>query len=213
MAELQGLSLRNVHITLLAEKRKIAEEFGEMLFTHFGFSGPVILSLSNTAAKALDAGQRVELAVDLKPALSEEKLDARLRRDFIAYGRRQLLNGLRDLLPHSLIRPVCALARVDAARLISQISREERARLLAVLKAFTLPVLAVRPLAEAIVTAGGVSVKEINPQTMESKLIRGLYLAGEVLDVDGYTGGFNLQAAISAGYAAGSAASRQEEIR
>lgn len=207
LEELQGLSLRNVKVTLLGNGKKLFEDFGEMLFTHYGVSGPLILSMSNTASAALDKGMELDLSIDLKPALSEEKLDARIQRDFAQYSRKQLSNGLKDLLPHSMIAPVCDMAFLDEEKFINQISKEERRRLLHTLKNFTIPISGTRPLAEAIVTAGGVSVKEINPKTMESKLITGLYFAGEVMDVDGYTGGFNLQAAFSSGYAAGCAAS------
>ncbi len=206
--DLQGLSLRNVKATLLADGKKIAEDFGEMLFTHFGVSGPIILSLSNVAAEALAKKQSVDLVIDLKPALSNEKLDARIQRDFTEYSRKQLVNGMKDLLPQRLIPVVCDMAYLDEEKFINQISREERKRLVETLKNFVVPITGTRPIAEAIVTAGGVSVKEINPKTMESKLIQGLYFAGEVMDVDGYTGGFNLQAAFSSGYAAGTAASR-----
>lgn len=204
--DLQGLSLRNVQAVLLADGKKIGSEFGEMLFTHFGVSGPIILSLSNAAVKALNAGREVELHIDLKPALSAEKLDARLQRDFKEYSRKQLANGMKDLLPQRLIPVVCDMAYLDEEKFVNQISREERLRLLQALKSFYLPITAARPIGEAIVTAGGVDVKEINPKTMESKLVGGLYFAGEVMDVDGYTGGFNLQAAFSSGYAAGCAA-------
>ena len=207
--DLQGLSLRNVQGTLTADGEKIGSEFGEMLFTHFGVSGPIILSLSNLAAKALDDGKEVELHIDLKPALSEEKLDARIQRDFTQYSKKQLANGMKDLLPQRLIPVVCDMAYLDEEKFINQISREERHRLLAALKNFCVPITSTRPLAEAIVTAGGVSVKEINPKTMESKLIRGLHFAGEVMDVDGYTGGYNLQAAFSSGHAAGVAAAEE----
>ena len=207
--DLQGLSLRNVQGTLTADGEKIGSEFGEMLFTHFGVSGPIILSLSNLAAKALDEGKEVELHIDLKPALSEEKLDARIQRDFTQYSKKQLANGMKDLLPQRLIPVVCDMAYLDEEKFINQISREERHRLLSALKNFCVPITSTRPLAEAIVTAGGVSVKEINPKTMESKLIRGLHFAGEVMDVDGYTGGYNLQAAFSSGHAAGIAAAEE----
>lgn len=206
--ELQGLSLRNVKVTLLSNGKKCADDFGEMLFTHYGVSGPVILSMSNAASQALDSGAEVDLVIDLKPALSEEKLDARIQRDFAQYSRKQLANGLKDLLPQSMIPVVCDMAFLDGEKFINQISKEERRRLLHVLKNFTIPIIGTRPLAEAIVTAGGISVKEINPKTMESKLIKKLYCAGEVMDVDGYTGGFNLQAAFSSGYVAGTAAAK-----
>lgn len=205
--ELQGLSLRNVNVTLLADGKKLAEEFGEMLFTHYGVSGPVILSISNLAAKALDKNQQVELSIDLKPALNMDKLDARVQRDFAQYSKKQLGNGLKDLMPQSMIPVVCDMAFLDEQKFINQISKEERKRLITTLKNFVVPITGTRPLAEAIVTAGGVSVKEINPKTMESKLINGLYFAGEVIDIDGYTGGFNLQAAFSTGYVAGMSAS------
>lgn len=206
VADLQGLSLRNVEATLLVDGKKAAAEFGEMLFTHFGVSGPIVLSLSNKAAQALGKGQEVELVIDLKPALSAEKLDARVQRDFAMYSRKQLVNGMKDLLPQRLIPVILDMAYLDENKYVNQISREERQRLVNALKNYTVPITATRPLAEAIVTQGGVSVKEINPKTMESKLIKGLYFAGEVMDVDGYTGGYNLQAAFSSGYAAGSAA-------
>ncbi len=205
-AELQGLSLRNVQATLLADSQKIGGEFGEMLFTHFGESGPIVLSLSNAAVKALADGRDVELSLDLKPALSAEKLDVRLQRDFKEYSRKQLANGMKDLLPQRLIPVVCDMAYLDGEKFVNQISREERLRLLSVLKAFCVPITAARPIGEAIVTAGGVDVKEIDPKTMGSRLVSGLYFAGEVMDVDGFTGGFNLQAAFSSGYAAGCAA-------
>ena len=208
--DLQGLSLRNVEATLFADGKKIASEFGEMLFTHFGVSGPIILSLSNAASKALADGKEVDLSLDLKPALSREKLDARIQRDFKEYSRKQLVNGMKDLLPQRLIPVVCDMAYLDEEKFINQISREERLRLLDTLKGFMIPITGTRPIAEAIVTAGGVDVKEINPKTMESKLVPGLYFAGEVMDVDGYTGGFNLQAAFSSGYAAGLAAANLE---
>lgn len=208
--DLQGLSLRNVNGDLYAEGKKIASEFGEMLFTHFGVSGPIVLSLSNKAAQALAKQQEVELRIDLKPALTTEKLDARVQRDFTTYSRKQLINGMKDLLPQRLIPVVLDMAYLDENKFVNQISREERQRLVATLKNFTIPITATRPLTEAIVTQGGVSVKEINPKTMESKLISGLYFAGEVMDVDGYTGGFNLQAAFSSGYTAGVAAAQSE---
>lgn len=206
---LQGLSLRNVQVSLLIDGEKATNEFGEMLFTHFGVSGPIILSLSNVVAKALNAGKTVDLSIDLKPALTIEKLDARVQRDFLQYSRKQLANGMKDLLPQSMISVVCDMAYLDEEKFINQISREERQRLVYTLKNFCVPITATRPISEAIVTAGGVDVKEINPKTMESKLVEGLYFAGEVMDVDGFTGGFNLQAAFSSGYAAGVAISEK----
>ncbi|MCR5176360.1 MAG: NAD(P)/FAD-dependent oxidoreductase [Anaerovibrio sp.] len=201
--DLQGLSLRNVQITLMADEKKVAEKFGEMLFTHFGVSGPIILSLSREAAQLLDAGSFVELMLDLKPALSFEQLDARIVRDFEKYQRKEIKNAMKDLLPGRLIAPVLDAAYLAADRMVNSVTREERHRLVTALKGLLMTVTGTRPIAEAIVTAGGVSVKEINPKTMESKLIKNLFFAGEVVDVDAFTGGYNLQAAFSMGAAAG----------
>ena len=209
IAGLQGLSLRNIEGTVYADGKKIGSEFGEMLFTHFGVSGPIILSLSKCVAEAFAKGaQEVELAIDLKPALDKDKLDARLQRDFTQYSRKQMPNGMKDLLPQRLIAPVLDQAFIDEEKFVNQLSRAERRRLVDVLKAFTVLVTGTRPITEAIVTAGGVSLKEIDPKTMESKLIKGLFFAGEVMDIDGYTGGYNLQAAFSTGYAAGTFAAQ-----
>ena len=201
--EAQGLSLRNVRATLFADGKKLKEEFGEMLFTHFGVSGPIILSLSRLAANALADGQFVELVINLKPALSKEKLDQRIRRDFEEQLRKQVKNSLNGLLPSKLIPIVIDLAYLEPEKPIHQVTQEERRRLGDILQQLALTIKNTRPLAEAIVTAGGVSVKEINPKTMESKLVQGLYFAGEVVDVDALTGGYNLQAAFSMGAAAG----------
>ena len=207
--DLQGLSLRNIEGTIYADGKKIGAEFGEMLFTHFGVSGPIILSLSKCVAEAIAAGaQDIELHIDLKPALDKDKLDARLQRDFVQYSRKQMANGMKDLLPQRLIAPVLDEAFIDEEKFVNQLSRAERQRLVDVLKAFVVPITGTRPLAEAIVTAGGVSLKEIDPKTMESKLVKGLFIAGEVMDIDGYTGGYNLQAAFSTGYAAGTFAAQ-----
>ena len=207
--DLQGLSLRNIEGTVYADGKKIGAEFGEMLFTHFGVSGPIILSLSKCVAEAIAAGaQDIELHIDLKPALDKDKLDARLQRDFVQYSRKQMANGMKDLLPQRLIAPVLDEAFIDEEKFVNQLSRAERQRLVDVLKAFVVPITGTRPLAEAIATAGGVSLKEIDPKTMESKLIKGLFIAGEVMDIDGYTGGYNLQAAFSTGYAAGTFAAQ-----
>ena len=207
--DLQGLSLRNIEGTVYAGGKKIGAEFGEMLFTHFGVSGPIILSLSKCVAEAIAAGaQDIELHMDLKPALDKDKLDARLQRDFVQYSRKQMANGMKDLLPQRLIAPVLDEAFIDEEKFVNQLSRAERQRLVDVLKAFVVPITGTRPLAEAIVTAGGVSLKEIDPKTMESKLVKGLFIAGEVMDIDGYTGGYNLQAAFSTGYAAGTFAAQ-----
>ncbi len=201
--DLQGLSLRNVRVTLFADEKKITDIFGEMLFTHFGVSGPIILSLSRKTAQLLEEGSFVELMIDLKPALSFEQLDARVLRDFEKYQRKEMKNALKDLLPGRLIPPILDGAYIEPDRMVNSITKEERHRLINVLKGLLVTVTQTRPIAEAIVTAGGVDVKEINPKTMESKLIKNLYFAGEVVDVDAYTGGYNLQAAFSMGAAAG----------
>jgi len=205
--ELQGLSLKNVEATAYEGEKRIASEFGEMLFTHFGVSGPIILTISRPVVGVLEKGGQARLSIDLKPALKHEQLDARLRRDLAKFANRQFRNALNELLPKSLIPVIVRLSGIPADKPAHQVTREERVRLARLLQALELTVRGPRPLAEAIVTAGGVSVKEIDPRTMESKLVRGLYLAGEVVDVDGYTGGFNLQAAFSMGYAAGISAS------
>lgn len=201
--DLQGLSLKNVRVTLFADEKRITDMFGEMLFTHFGVSGPIILSLSRKTAQLLDEDSFVELMIDLKPALTFEQLDARVLRDFEKYQRKEMKNGLKDLLPGRLIPPVLDGAYIEPDRMVNSITKEERHRLVNVLKGLLVTVTKTRPIAEAIVTAGGVDVKEINPKTMESKLIKNLYFAGEVVDVDAYTGGYNLQAAFSMGAAAG----------
>lgn len=207
--DIQGLALKNIEGTLYADGKKLGSEFGEMLFTHFGVSGPIILSLSNIAALALAEGKDVELVVDLKPALTEEKLDARIQRDFAQYSKKQLINGMKDLLPQSLIPVVLDMAFLPEDKFINQVEKAERQRLVHTLKHFIIPITKTRPIAEAIVTQGGVDVKEINPKTMSSKLISGLYFAGEVMDVDAYTGGYNLQAAFSSGYVAGDSAAQE----
>jgi len=202
IAELQGLSLKNISITILDKKdRKVYTDFGEMLFTHFGVSGPLILSSSR---HILNYGYRnVKLVIDLKPALSEETLDARLQRDFEKFSRKQFKNSLDDLLPQKMIPVFIMLSQIPEDKPVNQITKAERRVLVKLLKAFTLEITGSRPISEAIVTAGGVCTDEINPSTMESKLVRGLYFAGEVIDVDAYTGGFNLTIAFSTGCLAG----------
>lgn len=207
--ELAGLTLKNVRATVYNKNQKIAEDFGEMLFTHFGVSGPIILTLSRTIVPELEVNKSMKLIINLKPALSVEKLDARVQRDLNKYTRKQLKNSLGDLLPKALIEPILELSGIAGDKFCHQITREERKNLVYLLQHLPLTITGTRPLAEAIVTAGGVNVKEINPTTMESKLVKGLYFAGEVLDVDGYTGGFNLQAAFSTGFVAGLAAAQQ----
>jgi len=208
VVDLQGLTLKNVAVTAVSGGRKLAEEFGELLFTHFGLSGPVILSLSNPVAAALrrSPGGEILIVINLKPALNADVLDKRLQRDFAKFARKQFKNSLGELLPARLVPVIVDLSHIDPDKPVHQITREERARLAGLLQKLTFTVTGTRPLAEAIVTAGGVSTKEINPATMASRLISGLYFAGEVIDVDGYTGGFNLQAAFSTGYVAGRAA-------
>ncbi len=203
---LQGLSLRNVNVGVLVDGAKRGEAFGEMLFTHFGLSGPVILSLSGEVADAQDAGGKVSVSIDLKPALDERKLDERLLRDLDLHGKRKFETLLKDLLPAKLI-PLCVeQVGISSERRGHQITAEERRRLRAWLKDFRLEVTGVRPIAEAIVTAGGVDTHEIDPRTMASRRVDGLYFAGEVMDVDADTGGYNLQAAFSTGWLAGKSA-------
>ncbi|MGM0502115.1 MAG: NAD(P)/FAD-dependent oxidoreductase [Bacillota bacterium] len=197
----QGLNLRNVTATLVVNGEEIAQEFGEMLFAHFGVTGPIILTLSRKAVQYLD--QEVKLKIDLKPALSLEKLDQRLQRDFKKYARKQFKNSLGDLLPRKLIPIVVNLSSIPTDKFVHQITTEERSELLELLTGLELTISGTRGFRAAIVTAGGVDTEEINPSTMESKLIEGLYFAGEIIDIDGYTGGFNLQAAFSTGYLAG----------
>jgi len=200
--ELQGLSLKNVEITVKSKRgRKLYTDFGEMLFTHFGVSGPVILSASR---HLLDYDYKdVKLIIDLKPALTEEKLDARLQRDFEKYSRKQFKNSLDELLPQKLIPVIVDLSGIPSDKFVNQITRDERRSLVRLLKNLEIEIVGSRPLKEAIVTAGGVSTDEINPSTMESKLIKGLFFAGEVIDVDAYTGGFNMTIAFSTGHLAG----------
>lgn len=199
--EVQGLTLKNVAIKIWSkEGKQIYSDFGEMLFTHFGVSGPIILS----ASVHLEEGRLYRLVIDLKPALTPEQLDLRLQRDFAKYIRKVFHNALGDLLPRALIPVVVKLVGIPPEKPVNQITKAERQRLVAVVKGLEVEINGLRPLAEAIVTAGGVTVKEINPATMESKLVKGLFFAGEVIDVNAYTGGYNLQIAFSTGYLAGS---------
>ncbi len=202
--ELQGLSLKNIAITVtnLDNHKVIYQDFGEMLFTHFGLSGPVILSAS-AHMRPMQKGQ-YQIHIDLKPALTSEQLDLRLQRDFQKYANREFANTLSDLLPRKMIPYIVALSGIAPESKAHQITREMRIHLGKLLKALPFTVQGFRPIEEAIITAGGVATREINPSTMESKLVRGLYFAGEILDVDAYTGGFNLQIAFSTGFLAGS---------
>ncbi len=207
---MQGLSLRNISMKIVDEEKnkKIYEDFGELLFTHFGVSGPTILSSSahilryKNVEELLKKG-KIKLQIDLKPALNEEKLNLRLLRDFEKYKNKQIINSLNELLPKKMIEPVIKKAKIKNEKRINEITKQERENLIRVIKCFEITISGFRPIEEAIITRGGINVKEINPKTMESKLIEGLYFAGEIIDVDAYTGGFNLQIAYSTGYTAG----------
>lgn len=209
-SKLQGLSLRNVAITIsdVEKNKKIYEDFGEMLFTHFGVSGPVILSGSahllrykNIDKKLLD--NKIILNIDLKPALSFEQLDARVLRDFEEVKNKQYKNALDKLLPKKMIEVIIEKSNINPEKQVNAITKEERQNLVKLLKNFRIIIKGFRPVEDAIVTAGGINIKEIDPKTMESRIINGLYFAGEIIDVDAYTGGFNLQIAYSTGYTAG----------
>lgn len=199
--KLQGLSLKNVSLTAETNGKKIYEEFGEMLFTHFGVSGPIVISLSSILAKT--GKKEALLKIDLKPALTKEQLDKRILRDFDAYKNKQLSNALVELLPLKLIDSVIVKSGLDCKKFVNSVTKEERERLVECMKSFELYSVGGRGFEEAIITSGGVNLKEINPKTMESKLCKNLYFTGEVLDVDAYTGGYNLQIAFATGFAAG----------
>ncbi len=198
---LQGLSLKNVEISAFSGKKEIYREFGDMVFTHYGISGPIVLSMSTFLYKYID--REINFKIDLKPALDMEKLDRRVLRDFDKYNNKMVKNALDDLLPAKLREPILLLSNIDLDKFVHQITKDERERLLENLKAFPLTFKNFRPVEEAIVTSGGVDVNQIDPSTMESKILDNLYFAGEVLDVDAVTGGFNLQIAYSTGYLAG----------
>ena len=200
--ELQGLSLKNVSVTIMDGNKVMYSDFGEMLFTHFGVSGPTVLSASSHAAKIIK-NRPLKLVIDLKPALDEIQLDERILRDFDELKNKSFKNSLDKLLPKKLIPVVIDLCKIDPDKKIHDITREERLVLVSLLKNFTLTLTGLRGFNEAIITQGGVNVKEINPSTMESKLIKNVFFAGEVMDVDAVTGGFNLQIAWSTAYAAG----------
>lgn len=200
--ELMGLSLKNIEITIKNNKgKKVYTDFGEMLFTHFGVSGPVILSASRHIILTMEEGYK--LYIDLKPAMDEKKLDARLLRDFEKFANKDFINSLDELLPQKLIPVIVELAEIDPRKKVNSITKEERKRLVTLLKALPLTITGVTGYNEAVVTCGGIETDEIDPSTMESKLVKNLHFAGEVLDVDAYTGGFNLQIAFSTGYTAG----------
>ena len=208
--ELQGLSLRNVSIKLIdSEKNKhIYEDFGEMIFTHFGVSGPTILSSSAHLVRYKNIDEKyknrlIKLVIDFKPALSEQKLEARILRDFDELKNKQYKNSLDKLLPQKLIPVIIKESKIEPTKKVNEITKEERRNLVHLLKNFTLEIKSLRHIEEAIITSGGINIKEINPKTMESKIVKNLYFAGEIIDVDSYTGGFNLQIAYSTGYVAG----------
>lgn len=207
-AQMQGFSLKNVTLSAYEDERLIYKELGEMLFTHFGVSGPLVLSASSHMRNFGRAKYRLE--IDLKPALDEKKLDARILRDFEKYSNKEFKNALADLAGHTMIPVLVRLSGIPEDTKVNSITREQRMRLLRLFKAFPVSVSGTRPIDEAIVTAGGVSTKEIDPRTMCSKLVQGLYFAGEVLDLDGYTGGFNLQIAWSTGFVAGNSVLKEE---
>lgn len=201
--EMMGLSLKNVVLTLkdTVKNKVVFSEMGEMLFTHFGVSGPLVLSASSHIPQ-VESGRYI-FYIDLKPALDEKKLDERILRDFKEIPNRIFANSLSKLLPSKMIPTVVELSGIDGEKQVNSVTKQERQRLVSLLKAFPVHIRSFRPIAEAIVTSGGVKVSEVSPKTMESKLVKGLYFAGEVLDVDGYTGGFNLQIAFSTGCLAG----------
>lgn len=208
--ELQGLSLKNVGIKIIDIKnnKEIYNDFGEMLFTHFGVSGPTILSASAHILRYKDAEKllkekQIKLFIDLKPALSIEKLDLRIRKDFEEVKNKQFQNSLDKLLPKKMINPIVELSEINPTKKVNEVTKEERLRIVNLLKNFQVTLKNFRDIEDAIITAGGISIKEINPSTMESKIIKNLYFAGEIIDVDAYTGGFNLQIAYSTGYVAG----------
>lgn len=207
--ELQGLSLRNVKASVYQRRKLLYEEFGEMLFTHYGVSGPLMLSASSVVGKQLRKGE-LKLEIDLKPALSVEQLDQRVLREFEAYKNKQFKNALHKLFPAKLIPVMINVSGIEPEKKVNEISRAERLGFVHQIKHFEMTLTGLRDFNEAIITKGGIKVKEIDPGTMESKLVKGLYFAGEVLDLDALTGGFNLQIAWSTGYAAGIAAGRKE---
>lgn len=200
--ELQGLSLKNVTLSLDAGGRRKAEEFGEMLFTHFGITGPIVLSLSDKASQWISQCHAVSAAIDLKPALTQEVLDKRVLRDLEKHHLKQMAGALAELLPHRLIDVVLTLSGIPRELPVSELKKAQRMSLVQTMKSMKLTITGTRPIEEAIVTAGGISVKEVNPSTMESKKVKGLYFAGEVLDIHAFTGGYNLQAAFSTGHMA-----------
>ena len=201
--ELQGLSLRNIKATFYANGKEVYSDFGEMLFTHFGISGPVILSGSSYITARLNRGEKISVKIDLKPALTVDELDARVLRDFSEALNKDFANSLGKLLPTKLIPIVIELSGIEPHKKVNEVTKEERKKLVDILKGMELNIASTRSFNEAIITQGGVNVKDVNPNTMESKLVKGLFFAGEVLDIDALTGGYNLQLAWSTGYLAG----------
>lgn len=202
--DLMGLSLKNIEILIFAGEKQIYRDFGELMFTHFGVSGPVILSASSYLIEELKRKTQLTLKIDLKPALTEEQLDARILRDFEQYKNKQFKNSLDQLLPNKLIDVIIRLSLIEPEKQVNSITREERMRLVSLLKNLTFHITRLSDYNQAVITRGGINVKEINPSTMESKLVSNVYFVGEVLDLDALTGGFNLQIAWSTGYLAGS---------
>lgn len=201
--DLQGLSLENVTATLFINNKKSASEFGDMLFTHFGISGPIILKLSGLAVEHLIKKECVLISINFKPALSKDQLDSRLLREFSENSRKSLGAVLKNLLPKKLVPVIMSLSNISTEKQCSHITAEERRRLFLLFTDFRLEISKARPIDEAIITRGGITLKEIDPFTMESKIIKGLYFCGEIIDIDGMTGGYNLQAAFSTAYLAG----------
>ncbi len=210
--KMQGLSLKNVALKILRKHdgKTVFEDFGEMMFTHFGMTGPMILSAS-AHIPDIEKG-RYEAVIDLKPALDEKALDNRILSDFRKYNNKDFINALGDLLPLKMIEPIIDISGIDPRKKVNSVTKEERKALLDAIKSLRVPLLRFRPIDEAIVTKGGVAVNEINPKTMESKLVTGLYFAGEVLDLDAYTGGFNLQIAFSTAVIAGESAASENDV-
>ena len=207
-ARMQGLSLKNVELTVFENNKKIYTDFGEMLFTHFGVSGPLVLSASAHMRRFEKKEYRLE--IDLKPALDEPALDKRLLADFAKYTNSDFVNSLNDLLPQKMIPVIVELSGIDPHQKVHEVTREQRRVLLQLLKHFPVEIAGLRPVTDAIITSGGIKISEINPTTMESKVVKGIYFAGEIIDVDAYTGGFNLQIAWATGRAAGIAAAENE---
>jgi predicted Rossmann fold flavoprotein len=197
--ELQGLSLKNVELSVVHSNKTIFKEFGEMLFTHFGITGPIVLS----ASRFINKNSGFQAVINLKPGLTNQELDIRIQKDFTKYINKNFKNALDDLLPQKLISVIINLSNINENKKVNTITKEERKKLVNLIQNFTINIKGLRPISEAIVTAGGVSVREIDPSTMKSKIIDNLYFAGELIDVDAYTGGYNIQIALSTGYLAG----------